>query len=298
VEELSHIWIGCFNEKAPNDYFDENYSEDDDTPISKFVGEQGETWVDHDFFEIVWLDNIESIDNLVENLSPKSKDIVLSKIKELNIEKGNLLITLPKDEIETPRSVNNENYNLYYLGLFDNTYEEKTLEEWIKEAEQGNSESQAILGGLYILPPPDKFDIIDYDKAEYWLLKASENGETSTYNRLFHLYNDKSEKHYDSKKAFYWIEKAAQVGWRTDQSYCAKMYENGDGVVQNNILAMKWHFLNLCQYDSDILDHTISELKAKMSNNEIEKAIKLAMEWIDDKKYNPEYFTYNRNPLK
>ncbi len=92
--------------------------------------------------------------------------------------------------------------------------------------------------------------------------------------------------------------KTVQVGRITDQIYCAKMYENGEGVEQNNILAMKWHFLNLCQYDSDILDHTITDLEAKMSKSEVEEAVNLAMEWINDKKFNPEYFPYYRNPLR
>jgi Immunity protein 22/Sel1 repeat len=298
VEKLSHIWIGCFSDKAPNDYFNEEYNDDDDKPISRFVDEQGEIWVDHDFLEIIWSDNFKTIDELVENLSPKSKGKVILKIKEFNIERGNILIILPINEISTPRSVNNADYNLYYIGQFDNTFDEKPIEEWIKEAEAGNVKSQGILGQLYIFPPPTKYDIIDYDKAEYWLLKASKNGETSTYNRLFHLYFSYSEKHHNLKKAFYWIEKAANIGWRTDQHYCAKMYENGEGVEQNNILAMKWHFLDLCQYDSDTLDHTISDLKAKMSKNEIEEAIRLALKWIDAKKYNPDYFSFRRNPLQ
>ncbi len=297
--ELTQIWIGRFAKDAPADYFTEVYSEDDDQPISRFVGEQGEVWVDHDWMETYWNDVFVSTEDLIQDLSPGCKESVLNEVQKLKINEANVLVTISnEDDIKKPRSVQKDKYTLYYIGTFDNTYESPTIEEWILKAEGGCSKSQAALGGLYIFPPPGEGYVIDYQKAEYWLLKATEQGETSPYNRLFHLYYKDSEEHHDLDKAFYWIEKAAQVGWMADQRYCAMMYENGEGVVQNNVQAMKWNFLCSCQTSSDSKDESIEKLKRLMTEEEIQKAEKEALAWIEARQYDPERFLgFNRNPL-
>ncbi len=298
MDKLSHIWVGQFGKDAPQDYFNEVYTEDDFTPISKFVAEQDEFWIDHDFMIVEREEKLVPIEKFVYNVSPRCRELVLARCKELNITEANITVILPEDEVEEPQTITKENYSLYYLGLYDNTYREKTLEERIAEAEAGDSGAQAVLGELYIFPPPKQRDIRDYEKAEYWLLQAAEKGETTVYNRLYHLYKGKySPQHYNPEKAFYYIHKAAQMGSRTDQLYCAEMYANGEGVAQSKVQAMKWYFLSRSQYDTDSYNRDLNELKSKMTPEEIRQAKTLALEWIDQKNYNPDYFTFERDPL-
>ena len=299
--KLTQIWVGRFTPEAPKDYFTEVYSEDDeDLPLSRFIGEQGQTWLDHDWLEITKKDTLVPIAELVKYLGHKSKPKVLAKAQELDISQANVLIVIyPDAHIGAPRSVHTETYMLDYMGTYDNSAKIVTMEEQIAKAESGHSKSQAALGSLYMFPAPRAKHLIDYDKAEYWLLKAAEQGEKSTYNRLYHLYYTQSEKHYNPEKAFYWVELAAHWGGKTDLKFCAKMYEKGDGIAENKVLALKWYFLYSCQNENDNYDKDLLSLKSQMSESEIQEAEKLALEWIEAKQYNPDYFRgLKRNPLR
>lgn len=119
--EISHIWIGVFASDAPEDYFVEHYG-DDDAPINRFAEEQGETFYDHDWTEISYLDAAEASDirSFVEGHSYSDDYIeaVCKRATAIGIEKINVFVLADKNEFEHPRSVAGPNYRLEYLGEF------------------------------------------------------------------------------------------------------------------------------------------------------------------------------------
>ena len=118
--ENSHIWLGQFLPGSPDDFFEEQYGRDDGEPLSQFAGSQGETWYDHDWIEISFLDDLESVRSLVEghSYSETYLDAVVAQAATLGIEQANVFILADKEQFAAPRSVNGPNYRLWYLGEF------------------------------------------------------------------------------------------------------------------------------------------------------------------------------------
>ncbi|GAA5510697.1 hypothetical protein Rcae01_06207 [Novipirellula caenicola] len=119
---ISHIWIGVFDSGAPDDYFVEHYSDDDDAPINLFAAEQDETFYDHDWLEISFVDASESTDVRLfvdgHSYSEDYLDAVVEKAAGLGIERINVFVLADKNEFSSPRSVVGEKYRLEYLGEF------------------------------------------------------------------------------------------------------------------------------------------------------------------------------------
>lgn len=119
--DVSHIWIGVFASDAPEDYFVENYR-DDDAPINRFAEEQGETFYDHDWTEISYLDASEASDirSFIDGHSYSGDylEAVSECAAALGIEKINVFVLADKNEFDNPRSVMGTNYRLEYLGEF------------------------------------------------------------------------------------------------------------------------------------------------------------------------------------
>jgi hypothetical protein len=121
--ETSHFWLGHFpNEKRVAEYLAEVYDEDDEdrehTPLSQFARDQGEKWYDHDFMEHGFKKNAKSVDDLVNGYSyyeQWSAELV-RRAAEAGLTKVNMLLFIGKDQIDIPRSVEGDGYNLYYMG--------------------------------------------------------------------------------------------------------------------------------------------------------------------------------------
>ena len=295
-----HVWIGQFSHAAPSDYFEEVYSEDDDQPITKFAGEQGEIWLDHDWIELYRVDQPVSISSLIEGMQNSIKEQISARAQELDVSKANVLVTVLADEvnISSPQSVYRNEYTLHYLGLFETPPEEISIDKLTQAAKQGDSKSQYMLGQLFLFPPPDMKDLVDPEKSEYWLLKAAEQGETATYSRLYQLYSKYMTSGLDLKKAAYWVEKAAMEGNATDQYYAAECYAKGEGIPVDNVKAMQWYFLYACQNERQQSIDMINALKIKLTANELKQAERLALDWIE--KYGdlkPLFMGMLRNPL-
>ena len=119
-KETSHFWIGRFpNGQRVADYFLEDYDKDDETaPVSQFAGDQGETWVDHDFMEYGFSDKSVSVEELVTGYSyhEQWRIELVRRAADAGLTGVNMFVFINQDQIETPRSVQGDNYLLHYLG--------------------------------------------------------------------------------------------------------------------------------------------------------------------------------------
>jgi hypothetical protein len=120
--EQSHIWVGVFGPNSPKDYFDEVYDEEDeDAPISKFAGDQGERWIDHDWVEMSFLnDPIDILELAGKHSYSNDYDVLVSKTcKDMNLDKANVFIIIDKGEVKSPKSLKKGDFELHYLGVFN-----------------------------------------------------------------------------------------------------------------------------------------------------------------------------------
>ena len=118
---IAHLWLGQFGPDAPADFFEECYGREDDEPFSQFAASQGETSYDHDFVEISYLEEMESVRTLVDghSYSESYLDAVLSKAASLGIAAANVFVFADKEQFTAPRSASGPGYQLWYLGEFE-----------------------------------------------------------------------------------------------------------------------------------------------------------------------------------
>ncbi len=114
------IWLGNFeSSECHQSYFEEHYSEDD-SPISEFADDQYETWIDHDFMEVIYSDTHNDINELIENTSFADEHIaeLNRRINTNKITQFNTFVLMEAKQIDDPRSVYKEGVELHYLGQF------------------------------------------------------------------------------------------------------------------------------------------------------------------------------------
>ena len=121
--EVVHVWVGIFDATAPEDYFKEVYGEDHDPPLSTFAADQGETWYDHDWVEMSWLDEEDAptVADLVHghSYSEVYRQAVVDRAAEMGIESANVFVMADQSEFDSPRSVEKAGIRLQYLGTFE-----------------------------------------------------------------------------------------------------------------------------------------------------------------------------------
>lgn len=128
----------------------------------------------------------------------------------------------------------------------------------------------------------------DPRQAEFWLLKAVENGSTQPYTHLFHLYNEYLEPT-NPQLAFRYIQLAAEEGLPSDLHYLAECYEQGRGVKKNLVEAAKWNYLNAVQYDNPNIED-LERVCSQLTKPQLEDAATRAQAWIDDQGARAESF--------
>ena len=115
----NHYWLGRFDSKEVfDDFMKETFSgesEDDEKPISKFVGSQGERFVDHDFME-AYFQSLSKEDPL-----KVYKDYFSYLFPEVDMGGYNVFIKCSEEEIGKPQSVSGETYTLDYIGVAEYT---------------------------------------------------------------------------------------------------------------------------------------------------------------------------------
>lgn len=144
------------------------------------------------------------------------------------------------------------------------------------KADQGNVKAQHALGLIHyngLVGPEDR------QEAEFWFLKAAENGYAESQYLLGIMYTGRYEPSgFDSdyKKAFYWFEKAAEQNHAEAQMELGSAYERGVGVPQNYTLAIKW-FLKSAEQGNDRAQGSMGYMYSKGLG--VPKDYKLAGEW-------------------
>jgi hypothetical protein len=120
--EVVDLWVGTFTtESAFEDYLRETY-EEDDTPLSKFAADMGESFYDHDFIEVAYhqepssdLEALLQEHSFARSYSPKA----VAAHGCLVPCAVNAVILVWGKKIEAPRSVRGTDYQIHYLGRYD-----------------------------------------------------------------------------------------------------------------------------------------------------------------------------------
>lgn len=122
--ETCHFWLGCFeNAQRVAAYFAEVYGEEDaegeETPLSQFARDQGETWYDHDFLEHGFGEGCETVEDLARGYSYREQWTaeLARRAKEAGLTGLNTIVFVSQDQITEARSAQGEGYRLWYLGL-------------------------------------------------------------------------------------------------------------------------------------------------------------------------------------
>jgi uncharacterized protein len=108
--------------------------------------------------------------------------------------------------------------------------------EWmLKSAEQGYAPAQRELGEMYLGADGDR------GKAEMWLRRAAEQGDTLGQFWLGASYENGKFGSKDYQEAFKWLLKAAEQGNAEAEVSLGQMYEDGEFGSENYVLAAKWY---------------------------------------------------------
>jgi hypothetical protein len=121
--DVVDVFVGSFDsQERLEQYLEEHYDEEDeDAPKSEFDKDQGETFCDHDFMESKFDDTAKSFAQLSEGHSFSEYWFAPaeSAYKAQKIAKANVILLVFGKEINEPRSVKGEGYQLQYLGRFE-----------------------------------------------------------------------------------------------------------------------------------------------------------------------------------
>ncbi len=113
----------------------------------------------------------------------------------------------------------------------------EAIENLKRMAEQGNAYAQYRLALRYESRGGEQ----NLDKAFYWIKKSSEQGFKLAQNYLGGMYYTGRGTAKDLRKAFIWHEKSAKQGYAPAQSRLARMYFYGEGKKPaDQQLAFKW----------------------------------------------------------
>jgi len=121
THEISHFFLGRVSDHSKyNDFLEERYGEDDDTPLSKFCESQGEHFIDHDFMEIGARENEPSLEEFFKpySYSEHWSNDVIEKANSLQLLDADVLLFVSKEEIKNPKSVKGKGFELVYIGEY------------------------------------------------------------------------------------------------------------------------------------------------------------------------------------
>lgn len=109
---------------------------------------------------------------------------------------------------------------------------------FLKAAENGDADSQERVGDLYY----NGYGVTKNPaKAVEWWLKAAEQGDSTAQNSLGCRYLNGDGVQTDYAEAFKWFSMAAEQGDATGQSNVGFCHQEGYGVEQNYAAALKWY---------------------------------------------------------
>ena len=133
-----------------------------------------------------------------------------------------------------------------------NTLTQEELEQLIREAEQGDDESQFLLGKYY----EEECEEADIKQVVYWYTLSAEQGNVKAQHRLGQvIYWSARVAEYDGRvtcyandagieqsyeQAIYWFTKAAEQDYPQAQCSLGLFYAEGKGAEQNYEQAEYW----------------------------------------------------------
>ena len=114
-------------------------------------------------------------------------------------------------------------------------------------------------------------------------LEKSEQGDAKSQFNLGLMYDNGQGVPQDNKEAVKWYRLSAEQGDATAQSTLGVMYRNGEGVLQDYVLAHMWHNLSSSNGNENARKFK-NDLEEIMSPSQIEKAQEMARNWKPTKK--------------
>ena len=108
----------------------------------------------------------------------------------------------------------------------------------LAKAEAGGAEAQYQLGNMYYLGGDGVRR--DYAQAEFWFRKSAEQGNPDSQFMLGGLYHSGQGVPQDSAQAFAWTMKAAKQGHTDAEFFISTCYTEGWGVAKDDAQWMVW----------------------------------------------------------
>ena len=134
--------------------------------------------------------------------------------------------------------------------------------ERLEAASQGNADAQYELGKMHQNSPDNYEDDltarVNHKEAAEWYFKAAHQGHVGAlenlaemFDSVFLYHDEEAEKSYiigriyysqnDYEEAAEWYERAAVIGHADAQCQLGRMYDMGEGVVENEKKAVEWY---------------------------------------------------------
>jgi len=148
-----------------------------------------------------------------------------------------------------------------------------TIDEYRKEAEQGDAESQFCLGLMYMEGQGVQ---VDNQEACFWWEKAAANGHVSAQCNIGVMYEHGDGVVQSHSEAMKWYLLAAEQGDVTAQYNLGRLYEDSENIDQDYSIAREWYGKAAEQGDLDACYH----LGLLYENEEWnEQDYEIAFEW-------------------
>ncbi|WP_175622804.1 immunity 22 family protein [Chryseobacterium schmidteae] len=125
--QVLDFWVGNF--RTEEDFFqfveeDENYyieEESDDTYISKFAESQETVWFDQDLMEYGFEQSIQHFSEY--SFADQWLPVLYNRLNEMNLTFDiNSLVFVSQGQILTPKSIENDDFSLVYVGGIEFEY--------------------------------------------------------------------------------------------------------------------------------------------------------------------------------
>lgn len=125
--QVLDFWVGNF--RTEEDFFqfveeDENYyieEESDDTYISKFAESQDTVWFDQDLMEYGFEQSIQHFSEY--SFADQWLPVLYNRLNEMNLKFDiNSLVFVSQGQIPTPKSIENDDFSLVYVGGIEFEY--------------------------------------------------------------------------------------------------------------------------------------------------------------------------------
>jgi uncharacterized protein len=155
-------------------------------------------------------------------------------------------------------------------------WDDKDVDDCRVKAEQGDSKSQLMLGGMYQFGQGVSQD---YKEAVKWSRLAAEQGVPEAQRMLGMMYYHGQGVIQDYKESIKWFTKSAEQGDSKSQYNLGEIYQEGKGVPKNKVMA--YMFFNLAAVNGNEVNiKSRNKVANNMTSSQLEKSQDMALEWI------------------